>query len=256
MEDATPRDQAWILEQSACLGTCFMGITPNANLSSTIPSDTYRLALRWWLGMPILDMTAREPSLCPGCRAELDAYGDHLLCCPRNNYNHRHAAVQESLATILSEAGQPFAREVTIPLTADGQLRPADLLLRAWSSGQDTAVDVTICHGWQSVERSTVATPATREKWRAFLVRKEKAKKHKYDEACRRSGWAFLPMAFGTWGGMGPEAAKVTFRVLKRAAGWLEGDLRAGRQEEMRLQLGLALMRHIWSLLETKNQVF
>jgi hypothetical protein len=106
------------------------------------------------------------------------------------------------------------------------------------------------------VERSATATAATREKWRAFLVRKEKAKHQKYGEACKRSGWAFLPMAFGTWGGMGPDAARITYRILKRAAGWLEGDLRAGRQEEMRLQLGLALMRHIWTLLESKNQVF
>jgi hypothetical protein len=62
-------------------------------------------------------------------------------------------------------------------------------------------------------------------------------------------------MAFGTWGGMGPEAAKTTYRILKRASGWLEGDLRAARQEELRLQLGLALMRHTWALLETKNFV-
>jgi hypothetical protein len=60
-------------------------------------------------------------------------------------------------------------------------------------------------------------------------------------------------MAFGTFGGTGPEAARVLHRVLKRAACWLEGDLRASKQEELRLSMGLTLMRHIWLLLEAKN---
>ena len=62
-------------------------------------------------------------------------------------------------------------------------------------------------------------------------------------------------MAFGTWGGTGPEAAKLMHRLLKRAASWNEGDLLAARQEELRLSLGLALMRHIWILLEAKNLI-
>ena len=63
-------------------------------------------------------------------------------------------------------------------------------------------------------------------------------------------------MAFGTWGGMGPDAAKLLFRLLKRAASWLDGDSRAARQEELRLTVGLALMRHIWVLLEAKNAIY
>jgi hypothetical protein len=41
-------------------------------------------------------------------------------------------------------------------------------------------------------------------------------------------------------------------RITKRAAGWLEGDLRARRQEEIRHGLGVSLVRHIWLLLEGK----
>ena len=54
-------------------------------------------------------------------------------------------------------------------------------------------------------------------------------------------------------GGLGPEGAKTLHRCLKRAAGWLEGDLRAARQEELRLGLGLTLMRQVWQMLEAKN---
>ena len=163
--------------------------------------------------------------------------------------------MQEALACILTEAGQPFEREVVVPNCTDAQLRPADLLLKNWLTGKDTAVDLTVSHGWQATMRTSAATEATREKWRAFLVNREKLKKQKYLGHCRQAGWTFLPMAFGTWGGMGPEAAKLLFRLIKRAASWLDGDLRAARQEELRLNVGLALMRHTWVLLEAKNSI-
>ena len=42
-------------------------------------------------------------------------------------------------------------------------------------------------------------------------------------------------------------------RILKRAAGWLEGDLRASRQAEIKYGIGLTLMRKIWEMLAGKN---
>ena len=60
-------------------------------------------------------------------------------------------------------------------------------------------------------------------------------------------------MAFGTWGGQGPEAAKLLHRIVQRAAAWQEGDLRLGRQDEIRCAVGLALMRQVWRLLGSKN---
>ena len=104
-------------------------------------------------------------------------------------------------------------------------------------------------HGWQQSEQAGV----TRERWRSLLRRKEAAKHHTYDAPCRAVGWAFMAMAFGTWGGLGPECAKLLARVLKRASGWQEGDLRAVRQDELRQSVGLALMRQIWRLLGAKN---
>ena len=35
----------------------------------------------------------------------------------------------------------------------------------------------------------------------------------------KSAGWGFLAVAFGTWGGMGPEAARTIHRLVKRAAG-------------------------------------
>jgi hypothetical protein len=206
--------------------------------------------MKWWLGIPLLqdDSTAHS---CPGCTKAVDVFGDHLLCCGRNNFALRHNAVQEAIANVLTLSGQPFAKEVSLPESPDGELSPADILLSAWQEGMPTAVDITICHGWQVSER----TSQSRERWRSFLRRKEAAKHTKYDAPCRGQGWAFVPIAMGTWGGMGPEGAKILSRIIKRSATWLEGDLRAWRQQELLQSVGLTLMRHVWRLLAGKNYV-
>ena len=137
-----------------------------------------------------------------------------------------------------------------IPLCPDGQLRPADLLLSSWSRGRDTAVDVTVSHGWQLAEQ---ADNVQRDRWRSFLRRKEDRKHAKCDEACKRADWAFIPLVMGTWGGMGPEGAVLFERLAKRGATWLEGDLRAARLEHCRLHVGLALQRAVWKTLANKD---
>jgi hypothetical protein len=67
-------------------------------------------------------------------------------------------------------------------------------------------VDVTVSHGWQLSES---AGTASREKWRAFLTRKEREKHAKYDMACDPVGWKFLAMVLATWGGIGPDVGKL-----------------------------------------------
>ena len=251
IDTVTPRDQARILEQGNSVTGSFMSVAPNAAIRSLIPSSLYRLGLRWWLGCPLME-AADGDLKCPGCSAVVDVFGDHLLCCRRNNFLHRHTALQEGLAVILTEAGQPFTKEAVIPHCPDGQLRPADILLPGWDNGQDTALDVTLVHGWQVAMQST---SVTRERWRSFLRKKEQLKHQRYDNACRRAHWSFAALAMGTWGGVGPEGARVFHRILKRAACWLEGDLRAERQEELKRSFGLSVARHIWRLLDAKNLI-
>jgi hypothetical protein len=175
-------------------------------------------------------------------------FGDHLLCCPRNNYAARHNGVQTALASILAESNQAHSLEVQVPNTDDTALRPADLLLKNWFGGQDTAVDLTVCHGWQHSEQTS-----GRERWRSFLRRKEQQKHLKYDQVCKNANWRFAAMSFGTWGGRGPEASGMLSRIIKKAVSWQEGDIKASLQEDLRHRVGLRLMSHIWDLLEAKN---
>ena len=246
LEASSPRDQARLLEQANSVGSAFMAVTPSPATNTIISTDTYRLGLRWWLGVPIL-IGDPLPS-CAGCQAPLDPFGDHLLCCPRNNFAERHNSVQDAFLSLLQAAGQGVQREQAVPGSDARELRPADLLLRHWQGGQDTAVDFTVVHGWQAAE----ARHVSRERWRSFLARKETAKKEKYTEACTKAHWAFIPAAFGTWGGQGPDAARLLHQVSKRVAGWVEGEERASEQETARHRVGLAVMRGVWALLEKK----
>ena len=72
------------------------------------------MALKHHLGLPLI---AREdiPECCPGCKAEVDVYGDHLISCPRNDFSRRHRAVQDGVASILAKTGMPYQREVPVP---------------------------------------------------------------------------------------------------------------------------------------------
>ena len=149
-----------------------------------------------------------------------------------------------------------FARETQLPRSNQGlqglrgpALIPADLLLRAWSGGTDLAVDFTVKHPLQSSQQ-----PWTRQKADGFLKAKEAEKVSKYQTACAREGWAFTPAAFDTWGGMGPKAKDLLYRMLRRAVGAAPVELRPLRVNEMKQQLSLALMRQVWKLLAAKNQ--
>jgi hypothetical protein len=160
------------------------------------------------------------------------------------------------LASLLQEGGQGVTKEVQIPL-AGVALRPADLLVANWSNGKDTAIDITVCHGWQLNEQRPPSTTGrddlSRERWRTFLKRKEEEKHNKYDIICSTAGWTFAAMAFGTWGGTGPECAKLLHRITKRSASWMEGDLRASRLEQARHAVGWALMQKVLEHLDGKN---
>ena len=111
------------------------------------------------------------------------------------------------------------------------------------------AVDLKVSHGWQVTAQSE---NVTREKCRTFLRRREATKETKYRSACEAEGWGFTPMAFGTWGGLGPSCARLLNRLLKRAAGWDEGTQRAIRLDELRQTVAIALARQIWALLEER----
>ena len=60
-------------------------------------------------------------------------------------------------------------------------------------------------------------------------------------------------MSFGTWGGLGPEAAKVMSRIVRSCTAWEDAESRGTSQYAIYEQVGVALARQIWKLLASKN---
>ena len=164
----TGRDAARVASQGSGIGTSWMQVVPEDETTNKIKAEDYRLGLRWSLGMPLLSPD-QDGATCPACGTKVDVFGDHLLCCRRNNFYGRHFAVQESFASMAQAGDQPFRREVTLSkansLPDGAALRPADMLLRAWQGGKDTAIDFTISHSLQTSQK-----PWTAEKAKAFVT--------------------------------------------------------------------------------------
>ena len=226
--------------------------------SGRISPEEYRLGLRWHLGLPVLPQD-RDGATCPACGASVDVFGDHLLCCRRNNYYGRHFAVQEAFISMAQAGDMAFIREAPlskansngVELAWQGPaLRPADLLLRAWKGGRDVAIDFTVVHPLQESQK-----PWTQDKARTFLKTTEGKKVAKYSAACALEGWLFHPAAFDTWGGVGPQAKELLWKILPRAVGGVPPELRASRMADHRQHLSLALMRQVWKLVSANYRV-
>ena len=249
------RDAARLASQKGGLGAAWMQVSAFDEGPSRISPDEYRLALRWHLGLPILPQD-QEGATCPACGDPADTLGDHLLCCRRNNFYTRHFAVQETFISMAQAGDLSFGREVSLTKSCANEaagslqpaIRPADLLLKAWQGGKDVAVDFTIVHALQQNQK-----PWSKQKANAFLKSTEARKITKYHDACEKEGWLFMPSAFDTWGGMGPKAKEVLFKMLGRAVGGVPAELKALKKCEHRQHLSLALMRQIWRLLAAKN---
>ena len=84
-----------------------MSVTPSAPLRTIISSEDYTLALKWWLGLPLFHGPEEERT-CPGCGRPCDLFGDHLVCCARNNFSRWHNVVQEAIANLLQASGPGF----------------------------------------------------------------------------------------------------------------------------------------------------
>jgi len=100
LEGSSPRDQARLMEQQTGIGVSVMAATTSLHAHTKIQSDHYRLGLRWWLGKPLVSLDdPLAPVSCPGgCEAEVDEFGDHILCCKHNNFQLRHNDTQQAIA--------------------------------------------------------------------------------------------------------------------------------------------------------------
>lgn len=201
---ATVRDRCRLAMQSGHSGA-WLGCTPNRMEGTHMDHVDYKLALQWWLGLPILS-PSDVGEKCPQCAMCMDAYGDHAVSCMKNGVSVRHAAIQEWLLTTARKAGVPCSKEAALP---DGD-RPGDVLFTHWSGGSPLAVDLTVIHPLRLSE----ARP-TPEGVRRTLEAQETAKCRKYSTRCAAVGWAFHPLAFNTFGSTTSQGGQILHRLSR-----------------------------------------
>ena len=133
LSQSTARDAARLIAQGTGIRSYWMQVTPSDEGCNRIPQDEYRLGLRWALGLPVLSQE-HDGASCPACGKSVDIFGDHLMCCRRNNFYGRHFAVQEAFITMAQAANQPLQREAALPhfnsRSSGPALRPADVLFK------------------------------------------------------------------------------------------------------------------------------
>ena len=75
--------------------------------------------------------------------------------------------------------------------------------------------------------------------------KQESQKMGKYDQACRRRGWDFVPFVMDVWGGFGDEAYKLMGTLNKAYLGQFEGWQRREREAAVWQSLSLSLAREL-----------
>ena len=76
---------------------------------TAIPGCDLRLALRWWLGIPLVSV-AGGFAACPASGAPLDVFGGHTVSCAFNGFLVRHQILQVAWlsAAVTKRAGLPI----------------------------------------------------------------------------------------------------------------------------------------------------
>ena len=140
----------------------------------------WQLLLRLRSGAPCFPTSAS----CNGCGSQMDAMGDHALCCAHNGMYRRHNHIRDTLFHLSASAHWNPALEQALPGTTT---RPADILLRGLSV-KPVAVDVTVTHPLRlsasvAVRVGTVSAAAESERHKVSVNK----------VACAAAGWDGLP---------------------------------------------------------------
>lgn len=150
----------------------------------------------------------------------VDEFGDHALhCSSRPGYEARHDHVRDVLASLFREAGVSVVKEAKVSFPSPSSstpspLRPADILLPAWTQGKSTCGDVT---GVSSFVRTSGGA------WLGSMALSSAVSRNlaKHQLSCVQNGFVFLPFAFDTFGGFSPEAVSLLCRLHRSLVGFM-----------------------------------
>ena len=176
------------------------------------------VSVKYRLGLDIFQSEGK----CTACPHQSDKLGDHAISCGYEGERiARHDHIRNALYNTCSQACLGPTREVR-DLISGSDARPADLFLPNWSSGQDTALDVTVVNPLQiSMVHQAARTPGY------ALSKAYDRKVAKHGELCQQSGVVFTPLPLETLGGW----HDITVKEVKKIASALSRQTGANESE-------------------------
>ena len=189
------------------------------------------MLVKYRLGIPLYLLAGP----CPACSRDSDHLGDHAMCCGTGGERiARHNHLRDSLhATAVSAALGPKKEERFLIPGRDR--RPGDVFIPHWTGGRDTALDVTVIN---PLQLATVVEAATTPGYALDLAYKRKMRE--VEEACRRQGIFFLPMALeslGGWHDVAVEQVRKLGGALAQHTGEEEGVVKQRLFQKLSIQL-------------------
>jgi hypothetical protein len=207
MDKGDPRTQARLRSLSLPHAGGWVISPPIPSLGFRFPSRTFRLLLRYRLGLPL----ARTAERCPLCTdgAMLDVYGDHAASCNRKlGLKYRHNRIRDTFNALASAAGFTTVLEARHLLAGRPDLFPADILLQDWTGETSVCIDISVVNplAVTSVRQAARSDGSTARQAEAVKV-------VKYGALCTANALEFIPVVLETFGGFGPRALPVLRRI-------------------------------------------
>jgi len=174
---------------------------PIPGLGLSMPSDNFRMALKFRLGLPLFDAGSTCPATSKSgdvCGEDLDVFGDHALCC---HYGTSRVFRHNNLRDILGHAARGAGLAAVViekknQITGSNQ-KPGDITVQQYHRGfSSTAFDVTVTHPLQKNYIEVANDEAGVAAQAAHDNKLKKALK-----ACEEEGLQFVPLAWESTGG-------------------------------------------------------
>ena len=218
LQEGKVRERARLASVSLPHAGDWLVVAPLAALGLHLRPAEFVLVVKYRLGLAVFD----QAGPCPACLRPSDILGDHAMCCGTGGeriarHNHLRDAVFETAAA----AGLGPVKEGRFLLPGCDR-RPADVLVPNWAQGRDAALDVTVV---TPLQQETMALAATTPGHALTFAYERKIRGA--EEACRRQGIAFIPLAaesFGGWHGAGEREVRKLGAALARHTGQDESE--------------------------------
>jgi hypothetical protein len=130
-----------VVTARACKGASYwLTSPPNISANSVIDNASFRLLLKYSLGIPILSRTCR----CPDCGKNQDIYGDHATSCKNAaGVIDKHNSIVNSIFLTMKQANISCSSESFNPQNPTRQ-RPGDIFMADFDYFGDAYFDVSV----------------------------------------------------------------------------------------------------------------